>query len=64
MKTGKLSYAEICCTYLWTRQSIIDADWCLEKLHSTFNSALIRGTVKYLKRRYFLTSADYIERNY
>lgn len=63
MKPGKLSSVEICYIYLWTMQSIIDTDWCLEKLHSTCNSALIRGTIQYIKHRYFLTTADYIEGN-
>lgn len=61
---GELRCVGICCIYLWTVPSIIGADWCLEKLHLTLNSALIRGTVKYIKRRYLLTSADYIECNY
>lgn len=38
-------------------ERIIDADWCLEKLLSAFNSALIRSTIKYIQHRYFLTSA-------
>lgn len=63
MKPGQFSSVEIRFIYLWTVPSIIDIDWCLEKLHSPFNSALIRGAVKYIKHRYFLTSADCIEGN-